>query len=230
MGLAIAVFTPEGIIVASDGLAEVRNASNDQAYFHEKQKKVFVYENRFVLSVICDGYYKGLPFAYHIYRMFEDLRKQEFKTTYEFSITLNDKICRYFDILEGMAIYVAGVDIDNIGMRLPCVYLIENNAVTQINKGNKGNIVYNYHAIGHGYWLNRLLAKSPLEAEDTDDNNEGIDIDFSKFSLDEAVDFALTVIDVSRKMDMMAHLRRTIGNTITIASIPIYGEIAMTTV
>lgn len=230
MGLAVTVFTPEGIVVASDGLAEVRNDSHDQTYFHDKQKRLFVYQNKFAINIICDGYYQGLPYAYHIYRIFEEFNRLEFNSTYDFSTVLNNKICHYFEGINGFAIYVAGIDIDSTGRSLPSVYLVENNSVTQINKGINGNIVYNYHTIGHSYWVNRLLMKMPSDNDMIDDSNGDIDIDFSKFSLDEAVDFAITIIDVSRKMDIMAHLRRSIGNTVKIVTIPLYGEICETSV
>ena len=32
MGLAVAVFVPEGIVLASDGLAEIRNSETDKGF------------------------------------------------------------------------------------------------------------------------------------------------------------------------------------------------------
>ena len=172
-----------------------------------------------------------MPYAYHMYRIFEKLGKQVFDDTYGFAMALNDEMCIYFNNILGLAIYVAGFDIDSAGSKLPFVYLIENNSVVLINRGINGNIVYNYHTIGHSYWINRLLVNllpdADIGEDDNNTNNNNIDIDFSKFSLEEAADFAIAVIDISRTMDSIAHLKRSIGNSITLTTMPIYGEISM---
>ena len=38
MGLAVTVFVPEGIVMVSDGLAEIRNANSDNGFLQKKQK------------------------------------------------------------------------------------------------------------------------------------------------------------------------------------------------
>ena len=73
MGLSIAVFVPEGIIIGCDNQAEVNNA--DDGYIQSKQTKIFSFADKYLINVIGTGFLKGLPYAYHVEKIFHMIKK-----------------------------------------------------------------------------------------------------------------------------------------------------------
>lgn len=225
MGLSIVLFVPDGIVLATDGLSEVRNNECDQSFLHKSQKHQFVYEHRYVVSIQGSGFYKGLPYSYYANKIFLNLKYQELDNTNAFANAFYIELSKHIESTNDLIVYIAGIDIINNDAK-PYVYIITNNKIQPINVGEDGCIVYNYHAIGQTYWINKLLLPSEY-VNDTGDciSFKGADIDFSKFSLDEAIEFAETMIQFSCKMNYLTQLSQVIGEKINVCVLPIYGSI-----
>ena len=78
MALSIVTFVPEGIVIACDGLAEIRNKKNDQGFLHNRQKRLFSFQDRFLICIHGDGYIKGLPYALYSDKIFNSLQDKQF--------------------------------------------------------------------------------------------------------------------------------------------------------
>ena len=78
MALSIVTFVPEGIVIACDGLAEIRNKKNDQGFLHNRQKRLFSFQDRFLICIHGDGYIKGLPYAFYSDKIFNSLQDKQF--------------------------------------------------------------------------------------------------------------------------------------------------------
>lgn len=225
MGLSIAVFVPDGIAIVSDGLAEIRNSEEDHSFLHKKQKRLFIYENKYVVNIQGKGFYKGLPYSYYVNDIFHILSQHEFGSVIDFASNFLNKLKEKLKSVEDIVMYIAGIDIVENEI-IPAIYIIANNKIQPINQGKDGRIVYNYHVIGHCYWINKLLLPSEYKNDNGDSLNfDGAYIDFSKYSLEEAIDFAKSMIYISSKMDYIAQLTQTIGETINVCVIPTYGSI-----
>ena len=52
MRLAVTIFVPEGVVIVSDGLAEIKNAKSDNGFLQKKQKSIFSFgESCFPLTL-----------------------------------------------------------------------------------------------------------------------------------------------------------------------------------
>ena len=69
MGLAVAVFVPEGIVLASDGLAEIRNSEKDKGFLHKRQETIFSYKDRFLTRLISASSIFMPPVKYLLLRL-----------------------------------------------------------------------------------------------------------------------------------------------------------------
>jgi hypothetical protein len=231
MGLAIAVFVPEGIVIASDGLSEIRNAKNDAGFFQTNQKNIFVYKNKYIICALGSGYANGLPYAYYIEKVIFSLSKKTYISTYEFARDFDSDIRKSIGTGDNVLFYIAGVDTPTDDSFSPKVYLIDNNQIVAVNQGKNNEPVYNYHSIGRSVWLNKLLLPTSLKCE----NNKYIDfetfeIDFSKYSLDDAVLFASNMIYISYRMDDFAQLKQMVGKKNSIGIVDLIGNAYILTI
>ena len=94
MGLAVAVFVPEGIVLASDGLAEIRNSEKDKGFLHKRQETIFSYKDRFLICVHGGGYIKNRPYSYFIRQVFATLLSVDFNSTEDFAMLFKDTFYR----------------------------------------------------------------------------------------------------------------------------------------
>lgn len=66
--------------------------------------------------------------------------------------------------------------------------MIDCDNVIKLNESNEKNEVYNYHMIGRGLWINKLVLPTTFEDQQSEVNElfEAAKIDFSKYSLEDA--------------------------------------------
>ena len=216
MGLSIAVFVPEGIVIACDGLAEIRNLKGDQGFLHNKQKRLFVYQNRFLINIHGSGYFKGMPCAFYVEKIFNKLNDASFSNVSDFSERLNKEMSCLQEDGQKLSFYAMGMEEDATNNYIPTLILSDNGKIMTINRGMNNNIVYNYHSVGHSLWLNKMLLPTSFEMENGKKVDfENIDIDFSKYSLDDAIEFSKTLFNISRQMDNIAQLKQMVGDILS---------------
>ena len=229
MGLAVTIFVPEGVVIVSDGLAEIRNAKSDNGFLQKKQKSIFSFKERFLLCVQGTGYINGLPYAYHINKVFKALGEEFFKTTKDFCSSFKEKISSVIPSQEQVVFYIAGIDTIGDTDPHPAVYLLDRNNLQVINQGNNNEVVYNYHSFGRNLWINKLLLPTVFEqGKDEKIEFDPLYIDFSKYSLNDAIEFGKTILEISYKMDNFAQLKQMVGENISIGCITIDNELKVT--
>ena len=226
MGLAVTIFVPEGVVIVSDGLAEIKNAKSDNGFLQKKQKSIFSFGERFLVCVQGSGYIDGLPYAYHINKVFKTLGKEAFNTTKDFCYSFKEKISSDIMSKAQVVFYIAGIDMNADSESHPVVYLLDGNNLQIINQSNNNEIVYNYHSFGRNLWINKLLLPTTF----AQGKNEKIEfdplyIDFSKYSLNDAIEFGKTILEISCKMDNFAQLKQMIGENISVGYITLDNEI-----
>ncbi len=225
MSLAIAVFVPEGIIIASDGLAEFRNSEGDNGFLHFNQKMLFSFKNKYLICVQGNGYLQGLPYAFFVEKILALLGCKEYSDTYSFSEDFEITMKKYLNSDDILTCYIAGVDVDSNATFSPKIYLIDNGRNVLINCGQNDTIVYNYHSIGRSLWLNKLLLPTTYVISEGDYVKfDNVDIDFSKYSLSEAKDFAGHMIHLSSTMDRITQLKQMVGDRVTYGILPLIGD------
>ena len=229
MGLSIATFVPEGIVIASDGLAEIRNAAEDHFFLHKKLKRLFIFQNRFMINIHGNGYLKGLPIAYYVDKVFLELEKSKCSNVMEFANAFSNEIVSIINEGSDLSFYVMGIEEDSeMNKRTPILLLWDKGQANIINRGFDNNIVYNYHSVGHGIWLNKLLLPTSFIMEDGEKIDfERVDIDFSKYSLEDAIDFSKEIMSISRKMDNIVQLKQMVGEFITYGILTLDGNFAI---
>ena len=217
MGLSIAVFVPEGIVIASDGLAEIRNLSDDQSFLHKKQRRLFIFQNRFLVNIHGGGYAKGMPYAFYIEDVFSKLESTQFSTITDFATAFNFEMKSFLDDKQKLSFYVMGLEEDDkLHTPTPILLLWDNDHPSIINRSIDNKIVYNYHSVGHGLWLNKLLLPTSFEMGNGEKICfENVDIDFTKYSLEDAFDFSKDLFAISRTMDKIVQLKQMIGDYIS---------------
>jgi hypothetical protein len=225
MGLAVAVFVPEGIVIVSDGLAEIRNEKSDNAFLQTKQKCLFSFENTFLLCVQGSGYIKGLPYAYYLNGILKAMEGMVFKSTEAFCFEFKCRVNSIFPKEERVVFYIAGVDSIDDATPVPVIYLLDNN-LQIINQSNNNDVVYNYHSYGRNLWINKLLLPTTFKYG----KNEYIEfdnchIDFSKYSIEDAIEFGKTILEISYKMDKFTQLKQMVGENVTVGYITLNGEL-----
>lgn len=211
MSLNIAVFVPEGITIASDTLSFIKN-NGDDGYYSVVQR-TFCIESRYILSFTGSGYINGLPYGYYINIFLSASRTNSIHCTHEFADLFRQFISRYLTAKEHETVYLAGYDevCDN---REPCLLLLDRGQITRLNYDEQQTqILYNYHAVGNSLWINKLIL--PTLFKDTvrrqEETFQAASIDFSKYSLATAIDFAHFLLDLTRKMDKMAQISPSVN-------------------
>ena len=212
MGLSIAVFVPEGIIIGCDNQAEVNNA--DDGYIQSKQTKIFSFADKYLINVIGTGFLKGLPYAYHVEKIFHMISDRIFESTREFAVSFDEKFSKLLDNSERVSYYIPGIDSCKYSVCEPTIFFVENKQMYQINKGIDGDIVYNYHAVGNSVWMDKLILPTTAQINEKESISlEEALIDFSKYSKENAIDFIKTMLSISNTMDSLAQLRPRVGSS-----------------
>jgi hypothetical protein len=228
MGLSIAVFVPEGIVVTTDGLAELRNSDKDQGFLHKKLKRLFVFQNRFIICMHGNGFVNGLPCAYYIEKVFAYLAEAEFPNLEEFAKAFEKRLATYLDKDTRQSFYVLGMDNGDSKDTLPNIILSDNGQLIPINRGKDNQIVYNYHSVGRSLWLNKLLLPTSYTIDQEKQIDfDSVDIDFSKYSLEDAVDFSKTFFRLSRELDNIAQVKQMVGEYLTIGILTLDGNVVL---
>lgn len=228
MGLSIAVFVPEGIVVTTDGLEEYRNSDKDQGFLHKKLKRLFVFKDRFIICMHGNGFLNGLPCAYYIEKVFAYLADTEFPNLEDFAKSFEKKLSTYLAKGTRQSFYVLGMDTGDNKEMLPNIILSDNGQLIPINRGKDNQIVYNYHSVGRSLWLNKLLLPTSYTIEQEKQIDfDSVDIDFSKYSIDDAIDFSKTFFRLSRELDNIAQLKQMIGEHLSFGIITLAGNIVL---
>lgn len=220
MGLSIAVFVPEGIIIGCDNQAEVNNT--DDGYIQPKQTKLFTFADKYLLNIIGTGFIKGLPYAYHVEKIFHMISNVTFKSTREFAVSFDEKFSTLFDKNEQVSYYIAGIDYSKDFIFEPTIFFVENQHLYPVNRSVDGNIVYNYHAVGNSVWLDKLFLPTFAHVSENEDVSlEETRIDFNKYSIENAIDFVNTMLEISNKMDCIAQIRPRVGTSYNLGILPL---------
>ena len=111
---------------------------------------------------------------------------------------------------------------------LPNIFLSDNGQLIPINRGKNNKIVYNYHFVGRSLWLNKLLLPTSYTVEQENKIDfDSVDIDFSKYSLEDAVDFSKTFFRLSRELDNIAQVKQMVGEYLTIGILTTNGNVVL---
>lgn len=215
MGVNVAVFVPEGIVLSSDCFSEIR--TNDDGFFHTSVVRTFELGKRFIVSFVGNGYLCGLPCGFYIeYFKCECLSLES--STKKMAEKLMNFLKKQVLDEERISFYIAGYDIDKFNKRIPCIYLVENDKYMIINQDQKSEPVYNYHSIGRSFWINKLLLNTGFQDEMLENFTrfDDIYIDFSKYSIVDAKNFSEDLIKVSSLMDKYAQFKPMISDNVTI--------------
>ena len=216
MGLNVAVFVPEGIVLAADSMAFVR--TEDEGYFTSSER-IFSCLDRFVISFIGNGYIGDMPYGYIVNNLLSIGLDSNISTA-EFAKKTNSFISQ-FEVEESLSIYVAGIDII-ANKVIPYLYLLDKGNVIRLNAITEecdAHLFYNYHAVGQSLWINKLFLPTTFEDTNRQVTEEfvGANIDFRRFSLDQARSFAAFLVDISAKMEVYTQMRPTINQCLSIA-------------
>lgn len=216
MGLNVAVFVPEGIVLAADSMAFIR--SEDEGYVSSSER-IFSCIDRFVISFVGNGYVGDMPYGYIVNNLLSTGIDRNISTA-EFAKKTNSFIS-HLKVEESLSVYVAGIDIiDN--KVIPYLYLLDKGNVIRLNATSEecdAHLFYNYHAVGQSLWINKLFLPTTFEDTHRQVTEEfaGANIDFRRFSLDQARSFAAFLVDTSAKMEVYTQMRPTINQCLSIA-------------
>lgn len=227
MGLAVTVFVPEGIAIVTDGLAEIRNADSDNGFLQKKQKCLFSFKNRFLLCVQGEGFVNGMPYAFFINRILKAMENLDFESTENFCLEFKNRVNTVISSKEKIVFYIAGIDSTEDANPIPVVYLLDNN-LHIINQSNNKTVVYNYHSFGRNVWINKLLLPTTFkQGKDEYIEFDNCYIDFSKYSMEEAIEFGKSILEISHKMDKFTQLKQMVGEYVSVGFITINGELCI---
>lgn len=223
MGLTLATFVPDGIVIASDSLAEIRH--HDDGFFQSEIEKLFVVDDKYVLAIEGNGFYEGIPISSYLFRL---LHKP-----LGCSSVLNaaEKVSQVLAKLmpnESLMAYVAGYDYKEEQTH-PVVVLIHNNHIECINTAPDGTSVFNFHSIGRTHWVNKLLMRTQGVTGEEKVEFQCFDIDFSKYSIAYAKEFSDNLITISERMDQYSQLKPMIGGKHQVAVIRPFKSIQIST-
>ena len=215
MGLNIAVFVPEGIVLASDSLAFLRQEDEG---FMASSKRTFTIWGRFLISFVGNGFINGKPYGCFVQEIENKLINLQKGSVEEFVNQIN-KYLKQFNKKdeEPIIAYVAGSSITDLGLHNE-LFLIEQGKISKLNQPNgQEEEVYNYHLIGRGLWSNKLILPTFFEDEHSDSKElfEPARIDFSKYSLEDAKNFAHFLIRTTANMDKFTQTRASVDLNIT---------------
>lgn len=221
MGLTIATFVPDGIVLSSDSLAEVRN--QDDGYTQTENRKIFVKSGRFVVAFEGNLFLEGLPISAYVPSLFPS--EIDTLTVRQFAESLRNNINSRFPDEPFMA-YVAGFDHPSYQEACPVVYFIDDKNIACINQSPEGKLVYNFHSIGRTFWVNRLMLQVKAFVGDDTIELEKYDIDFTKYSTAYAKRFSESLIKLSESMDSFSQLKRMIGGKLQTVILSNDGEVS----
>ena len=222
MAINIAIFVPEGIVIASDSLSVIRTMRDD-GFNHTHTKRTFALFNKYAISFCDNGYAQGLPYGYYVSKFQQDNWNLSNQRPAEVATAFVRYLSDCFNIKDCDKFYIAGYDKVN-NQSIPFVAFFESNELHVVNCDPDNNNVYNFHAIGETYWLYKLLLNTKVAEEKSEVEFGNIDIDFTKYSLYDAEEFAISMIQLSSKLDYFAQYSNRIGERITLAKItPLLG-------
>lgn len=222
MAFNIAIFVPEGIVLASDSLSMIRTIRDD-GFSHTHTNRTFVLFNKYAISFCDNGYVQGLPYGYYVAKFQQDNWNLSNQRPSEVAMAFVRYLNDCFNIKDCDKFYIAGYDKVN-NQSVPYVAFFESNELHVVNSDPDNNYVYNFHAIGETYWLYKLLLNTKLAEDKSEVEFGNIDIDFTKYSLSDAEDFATSMIKLSAKLDYFAQYSNRVGERISIVRItPLQG-------
>lgn len=214
MGLNIAVFVPEGIVLASDSLAFLRQEDEG---FMASSKRTFTIWGRFLISFVGNGFINGKPYGCFVQEIENKLINIQKGSVEEFVNQINNYLKQFHKKdEEPIIVYVAGSSVADLGLHNE-LFLIEQDKISKLNQSNGQEEVYNYHLIGRGLWSNKLILPTFFEDEHSDSKElfEPARIDFSKYSLEDAKNFAHFLIRTTADMDKFTQTRASVDLNIT---------------
>jgi len=216
MAINIAVFVPEGIVISSDCLSEICN--NDDGFTQTNANRTFTIWDKCIISFIHADYPNGLPYGYYINKFKEQYFPQDISIR-ELSVLITNFFKEQYK-LDNIVYYIAGFDKKDNSF-VPFLFLKERENFQVINQDLNQKEVYNYHAIGRTYWVNKVLLKTEFYLEDSKENIafDAVDIDFSKYSIDDAIQFSMQLISFSATLDNFAQIKQSISMNTTTAVI-----------
>ena len=229
MGLSIAAFVPEGIVIASDGLVEIRNNERDHCFLHKKQTRLFIFQDKYMINIHECGYLKGLPCAFYVNKVFAKLVNSTISTIKDFANAFNNEMSSIISEELYLSFYVAGMERNaESNQCTPVLLLWDKGQVSIINREVNKKIVYNFHSIGHGMWLNKLLLPTSFVMETGERIDfDQVDIDFSKYSIEDAIHFSKELLTISRKMDNIVQLKQMVGEFLTFGILTLEGKLTI---
>lgn len=220
MAINIAVFVPEGIVLASDDFAEIR--FKDDGFTNSHVSRTFILWDCYAISFLNVGYVNGLPIAFYINQWIGTHQKSDFDNLQLLAneiVSYFQSLCKEFDI----DFYLAGYEKN---YSHPTVLLQTKGERFSINLDRDSNCVYNYHAVGRVEWLNKIMMASSYNdghpKHPHNINNQPVEIDFSKYSMIDAANFANFIINTSRELDVFCQFKQSIGPNITMVLIQPY--------
>lgn len=224
MGLNIAVFVPEGIVLSSDSLAFLRQ---DDEGFEASSQRTFAVWDRFLVSFVGGGFINGKPYGYYIQEIESKRMSVQIGCVKDFVIYISKSFNNFHnEAEEPLTIYIAGSSIEESRL---CheLYLIDRDNILKLNAPNGKDEVYNYHLIGKGLWINKLVLPTTFKDKQTEVNEtfEAAKIDFSKYSLYDAEKFAHFLIRTTVEMDRFIQTRATVNLNVTTGIVTAQGTI-----
>lgn len=222
MGLNVAVFVPEGIVLSSDSLAFLRQ---DDEGFEASSKRTFAVWNKFIVSFVGGGFITGKPYGCYMQEIESKRMSIQIDCVKDFVGYLSNffKHIRNEDE-EPLTIYVAGSSVEDSGVHHE-LYLTDRDSIIRLNKSNGIDDVYNYHIIGRGLWINKLVLPTTFEDNQSKlkESLEAAKIDFSKYSLDDAAKFAHFLIRTTAEMDKIIQTRAIVNLNVTTGTVTAQG-------
>ena len=190
-------------------------------------KRTFTILGRFIISFVGNGFINGKPYGCIIQEIENRMTNLQQDTVEDFVNHIYFFLKQFQkEDKESIIAYVAGSSITDLGLHND-LFLIEQDTITKLNQSNGQEEVYNYHLIGRGLWINKLILPTTYEDEhsDTKEFFEAAKIDFSKYSLEDAKSFAHFVIRTTADMDKFTQTRASVDQNITTCIVTSKGAI-----
>jgi hypothetical protein len=228
MSLVISTFIPEGIVISSDSRSIFRTFGDD-GFTDDSFEKFFSILDKYILVFLQDPFIDGKCIKYHLNAFLagKDFSK---KTTIEVVKSISNHLFPLLNKTEDfqrITLYFAGYDLDSEKGFIPSLYLADsvNNSINLVNRDLNGNVVFNYHSIGESKWISRMFTKARIYSTETEfEELEDVQIDFSKYSLKDAVNFSKSLIEYTIALNKFSQIRSQTGGTVsTLALTPLDG-------
>jgi len=217
MAINIAVFVPEGMVVASDCLSVIK-IKQDDGYRHVNANRTFDLFHKYIISFCGDGFLLGLPYGYYVTRFQQDNWNVSNQRPLEIAKIFVDYLKELFKITNCDCFYIAGYDKIN-NHNVPLIAYFDSDDFHVVNSDADNNHVYNFHAIGETYWIYKLLLNTKFAGSENTLEFGNINIDFSKYSLPDAIVFAKALLRITRQMDYICQFSEKVGEKLTIATL-----------